>query len=76
MLYLDTITFTIIIIIIISLLMSPLLGHRPPLWITTNRTTTNADWWVLTTANTAGANGLAFRSKEELEVIHFWSPIR
>jgi hypothetical protein len=28
-------------IIIISLLMSPLLGHRPSLWITHKETTTN-----------------------------------
>jgi hypothetical protein len=41
-----------------SLLMSPLLGHRPSLWITHIRRTgynpprgPNAGWWVLTTAN-------------------------
>jgi hypothetical protein len=63
----------IIIIIIISPLMSPLLGHRSPLWVTPIGRTTGvlhkrtghdpprgqgADWWVLTTANAAGTNGL------------------
>jgi hypothetical protein len=54
---------SIIIIIIISLLMSPLLGHRPSLWIT-HKTGHNpsrgpsAGWCVLTTANAAGTNGL------------------
>jgi hypothetical protein len=42
--------------------MSPLLGHRPSLWI--SHTGQNppsgpsADWWALTTANAAGTNGL------------------
>jgi hypothetical protein len=49
--------------IIISQSMSPLLGHRPALW-NIRRTGHNpprgpsADWWVLTTANAAGTNGL------------------
>jgi hypothetical protein len=61
-----------ICIVIISLLMSLLLGHRPSLWIThkengplpTRRTSHNrprgpiAVWWVLTTANTAMTNVL------------------
>jgi hypothetical protein len=44
---------------IISLLISPLLGHRPSLWITHKKNGPSADWWVLTTANTAGTNGSA-----------------
>jgi hypothetical protein len=55
----------IFIIIIISLLMSPLLRHTHlPNDSTARRTAHNpprgpsADWWVLTTANTAGTNGL------------------
>jgi hypothetical protein len=58
-----------IIIIIISLLMSPLLGHRPFLWITHKETGHNpprgpiADWWVLTIANAAGINGLTYLPK-------------
>jgi hypothetical protein len=50
-----------IIINIISLLMSPLLGHRPSLWITHSRPHPprgpSAGWWVLMTANAAGTNG-------------------
>jgi hypothetical protein len=48
---------TKILFIIISLLMSPLLGHRPSLWKI--RTGYNpprgpsANWWVLMTVNTA-----------------------
>jgi hypothetical protein len=51
------------IITISSLLMFPLLGHRPFLRIAT-RTGHNlprgpsTGWWVLTTANAAGTNGL------------------
>jgi hypothetical protein len=33
---------------------SPQLGHTPSFALSTNKT----DWWVLTTANTAGTNGL------------------
>jgi hypothetical protein len=50
--------------IIISLLMSPLLGHRPSLWITHKENGHNpprgpsAGWWVLTTANATGTNVL------------------
>jgi hypothetical protein len=50
-------------LMIISLLMSLLLEHMPSLWIT-NKENGNpprgpsADWWVLTTANAAGTNGL------------------
>jgi hypothetical protein len=50
--------------IIISLLMSPLLGHRPAIWITHKENPhsppreRSADWWVLMTANAAGNNGL------------------
>jgi hypothetical protein len=68
-------------VIIISPLMSPLLGDRPSL-LHIRRTGynpprgTSADWWVLTTANAAGANGLTFRSTEELEIINVWSPIQ
>jgi hypothetical protein len=49
---------------IISLLMSPLLEHRPFLWIThlENRHNpprgSSAGWWVLTTTNAGGTNGL------------------
>jgi hypothetical protein len=56
-----SIIYDFMIIIIIRLLMSPLLGHRPVL-INTRRTGHNpplgpsADWWVLTTANAAGTN--------------------
>jgi hypothetical protein len=48
------------IIIIISVLMPPLLGHSPSLWITRRRTGcnpprgSNAIWWVITTAIAAG----------------------
>jgi hypothetical protein len=54
-------------IIIISLLMSVLLGHRLSLWITykDNAHThwarprgPSVDWWVLTTANAAGTNAI------------------
>jgi hypothetical protein len=51
-------------VVIISLLMSPLLGHRPSLWITYKKTGhnpprgPNADCWVLMTANAAGTNAL------------------
>jgi hypothetical protein len=44
--------------------MSPLLGHRPSLWITHMGTGHNpprglgAGWWVLTTANAAETNDL------------------
>jgi hypothetical protein len=50
----------IIIIIIISLLISPLLGHRPSLWITGHNSLrgSSTDWWVLTTANASETNGL------------------
>jgi hypothetical protein len=49
--------------IIISLLMPPLLGHRPSLWITHKEEHNpprgpSVGWWVLTTANAAGSNGL------------------
>jgi hypothetical protein len=60
----DTIDKTCSVIIIISLLMSPLLGHRPSLWITHKENGSkpslrpSAGWWVLTTANPAGSNGL------------------
>jgi hypothetical protein len=43
--------------------MSPLLGHRPSLWITHKENGENpprgpsACWWVLTTVNAAGING-------------------
>jgi hypothetical protein len=53
-----------LLIIIISLLMSPLLGHRPSLWITHKGNGHNpprgpsAGWQVLTTANAAGTDGL------------------
>jgi hypothetical protein len=56
------------VIIIISLLMSPLVGHRPSLWIT-HRTGhkpprgPSTDWWMLTTANGAGTNGLTCLAK-------------
>jgi hypothetical protein len=56
--------YTTVIIIIISLLMSPLLWHRPSLWITHKENGNNpprrpsADWWELTTAKTADTNGL------------------
>jgi hypothetical protein len=67
--------------IIISLLMFPLLGHRPSLWITHKENgpypprTPSAGWWVLTTAN-SGTNGLTYLLKnEELDIINFWSPI-
>jgi hypothetical protein len=36
----------------------------------------SADWWVLTTANSAGTNGLMCLSKQMLEIINFWSPIQ
>jgi hypothetical protein len=42
----------------ISLLMPSLVGHR------------SSDWWLLTTANTAGTNGLTCLN-EELEVNNF-----
>jgi hypothetical protein len=53
----------VIIIIIISLLMSPLLAQMPSLWITYKKNHNpprgpSAGWWVLTTANAAGTTGL------------------
>jgi hypothetical protein len=50
-------------LIIISLLMSLMLGHRLFLGIANkekghNPREPSAGWWVLTTANTAGTNGL------------------
>jgi hypothetical protein len=60
-------------IIIISLLMSPLLGHIPfrsPYGLHIRRTGHNrprgpcAGWWVLTIANAAGANGLTCFPKQ------------
>jgi hypothetical protein len=50
--------------IIISLIMSTLLGHRPSSWITHKENgpyppsgrCTSAGWWVLTTANAAGTS--------------------
>jgi hypothetical protein len=59
----------IMIIIIISLLMSPLLGHRPPYGLHIKRTGHNpprepsAGWWVLTTGNAAGTNSLTCLTK-------------
>jgi hypothetical protein len=58
------------IIIIISLLMSPLLGHKPSLWITHKKNGHNppcgpsAAWWVLTTANAAGTHELTCLPKQ------------
>jgi hypothetical protein len=59
----------IIIIIIISLLMSPLLGSGLPYGLHIRRSGHNSPrgpitgWWVLTTANAAGTNGLTCPSK-------------
>jgi hypothetical protein len=57
-------------IIIISLLMSSLLRHRPSLRRHIRRTGHNqphgpsAGWWVLTTANAIGTNGLTCLTKQ------------
>jgi hypothetical protein len=51
-------------VIIISLLMSPLLEHSLPFYLHIRRMGHNpprgpsVDWWVLTTANATGTNGL------------------
>jgi hypothetical protein len=54
-------------LIIISQLMFKLLGHRPSLWIThkENVPGPSADWWMQTTANAAGTNGLTCLPKHE-----------
>jgi hypothetical protein len=48
--------------------MPPLLGHMPFLWITHKENEPRepkADWWVLTTVNTAETNGLTCLAKHE-----------
>jgi hypothetical protein len=44
-------------------------GHNPPRG-------PSVVWWMLTTANAAGTNGLTCLPKHELEIINFWSPIQ
>jgi hypothetical protein len=70
-----------IIIIIISLLSPHCWGTGLPYGLHIRRTGQNllrgpsAGWWVLTTANTAGTNGLkCLRSTEDLEITIFGYP--
>jgi hypothetical protein len=53
-----------VFLIIISLLMSPLPGRRPSLWITQPPRGPGAGLWVLTTANAAGNNSLTCLPKQ------------
>jgi hypothetical protein len=60
-----------LLIIIISLLMSPSLGHMISLWVTHEkkaRRRHSAGWWVLTTANAAGTR--AVRSSRFTNATH------
>jgi hypothetical protein len=67
-------------IIVISLLMSPLLGFRPSLWITLKENGHNpprgpsADWRLVTTANAVGTNSLTCVPKHSLRLKIFGYP--